>query len=295
MSFPSTGAQSRVREAPSQAERDLYCLQRAGYVVLTNVFDKSAVARMLALGTSFEDEVEEFVCRGGSAALRHSWPLRTTRALYAVAREFQDACMHPMILSMARAYLGEFVIRDCLLQTNMPDHRNAIRGCAGDLSFHRDTRWNDVRIEPQYLHAFILLHEFTSENGATVVVPGTHREREPGYYFKDSDPRAAQPGIDYKVYERSYFPSAVAIEAPRGALVLLDPMTIHTQGINVTATRRSLVNVTFRSAKVRGTPPLLNARKLASLHSRVPVREDLLGMLEDCPQLPAAFATLGGA
>ena len=287
---PCTG----VTAAPPQADRDIYCLARAGFVVLRDVFDQRITAQMLAIGESFEEEVEQFVRRGGSGALRHSWPLRTTRALYAIAQEFQDLAMHPQIQAMARAYLGEFVIRDCLMQTNMPDERNLHRGCDGDLSFHRDTLWSDGKIEPQYLHAFVLLHDFTRENGATVVVPGTHREREPGYYFKDSDPRQPQSGIDYRVYEQRYFPSAITIEAPRGSLVFLDPMAIHTQGINTTDRKRSLVNITFRSSRVRGTPPLLDARRLAECHARVSMRRDLLPLLEAAPGLPATFGPLGG-
>jgi ectoine hydroxylase-related dioxygenase (phytanoyl-CoA dioxygenase family) len=296
-SHPQLVAQScaGVPDAPAQVERDLYCLARAGYVVLRDIFDEWTTAKMLELGGSFEDEVEEFVRGGGSGALRHSWPLRTTRALYAIAPVFQDAAMHAVIQSMARAYLGDFVVRDCLMQSNMPDVRNQIRGRNGDLSFHRDTIWPAGEIEPRYLHAFILLHDFSEANGATVVVPGTHREREPGYYFKDSDPRGSQPGIDYRVYERRYFPSATTIEAPRGSLVFLDPMVIHTQGINTTAHKRSLINVTLRRSKVRGTPPLLNARRLAECHARVPVRPDLLELLEASPWLPASFGTLGGA
>jgi ectoine hydroxylase-related dioxygenase (phytanoyl-CoA dioxygenase family) len=279
--------------APPQRERDLYCLHCAGYAVIQNVFGHRITAQMLDLASAFEDEVEAHVRAGGSCAFRHSWPLRTTRALYAIGAVFQDAAMHPLIQRFARAYLGDIVIRDCLMQTNMPDVRNETRGCGGDLSFHRDTTWPDGRIEPRYLHAFILLHDFTRENGATVVVPGTHRDREPGYYFKDSDPRGSQPGIDYRVYEQRYFPSATTIEAPCGSLVLLDPMTIHTQGINTTAHKRSLVNVTFRNARVRGMPPLLNARRLVELHARVPVRSDFLDLLESESTLPTSFGTLG--
>src|SRR5262245_54988438 len=118
---PTLPSPTMARAAPPQADRDIYCLASAGYIVLRNVFDDSILAQMLAIGEAFEDEVEQFVRRGGSGALRHSWPLRTTRALYAIAREFQDAAMHPGIHAIARAYLGDFVIRDCLIQSNMPD------------------------------------------------------------------------------------------------------------------------------------------------------------------------------
>jgi ectoine hydroxylase-related dioxygenase (phytanoyl-CoA dioxygenase family) len=199
-----------------------------------------------------------------------------------------------MIRALVECYLGRgAVLRDCLLQTVMPDERNTKRGVGADLSFHRDTLWQQESIYPTYLHVFVLLDDFTRRNGATVVVPGSHRQREPGYYFKLTDPRESQSGIDYRVYERRYFPSAVQLEAPRGSIVLLDPMAIHTQGNNVTPKRRSLLNMTFRAANVVGTPPLLNARAIAERFARVPVRQEVLDLLESNPSLPAHFGPLG--
>ena len=203
--------------------------------------------------------------------------------------------MDSTVQAFAQGYLGKAILRDCLVQTNMPDPRNASRGIGGDVSFHRDTLWDGGPIRPAYLHLFLLLTDFTRENGATIVVPGTHRLREPGYYFKHSDPRTQQDGIDYRVYERRYFASSVQLEAPKGSLLILDPMTIHTQGINITEHPRSLLNMTFRASDVAGMPRLLNARAIAERYARVPVRADLLEILEADPTLPAHFGPLGNA
>lgn len=280
-------------DGAGQFERDLYCLQCAGFAVIPGFLHGPTLNTLARLSQSFEDEVERFVVAGGRAILRHSWPLRTTRALYAVAVEFQDLLMNATVQAFVRGYLGQAILRDCLVQTNMPDPRNAKRGVGGSVSFHRDTKWHDQAIHPMYLHVFLLLTDLTRENGATIVVPGTHRTREPGYYFKDTDPRTPQPGIDYRVYERRYFPSGVQLEAPRGSLLLLDPMTIHTQGINVTQEKRSLLNMAFRASGIDGTPRLLDARAIAERHARVPVRPDLLAILESNPTLPQHFGPLG--
>lgn len=277
----------------TQFERDLYCLACAGYAVIPGFVENSWVDRLLVAAQEFEQEVVEFVASGGTAILRHSWPLKTTRCLYAVSAEFQDLIMDETVQAFAHKYLDKPVLRDCLLQTNAPDPRNAKRGIQADVSFHRDTLWTAEVIQPQYLHIFVLLSDCTRENGATIVVPGTHRLREPGYYFKHTDPRSQQEGIDYRVYERRYFPSSIQLEAPKGSLMLLDPMTIHTQGNNVTDQPRSLVNMTFRAHDVAGTPPLLNARAIAERHARVSVRPDLLEILEANPDLPAHFGPLG--
>jgi ectoine hydroxylase-related dioxygenase (phytanoyl-CoA dioxygenase family) len=279
----------------TQFERDLYCLRCAGYCVIPRFLTGQLLTAIVDAAAGFEDEVARFAEQGGEVILRHGWPLRTTRCLYAVSSEVQNLVMSDTIQSLAKAYLEEPVLRDCLVQTNMPDSRNAERGADADVSYHRDTLWPELEIRPIYLHCFLLLTDFTVENGATIVVPGSHLIREPDYYFKHTDPRSRQQGIDYRVYERRYFPSSVQLIASRGSLVLLDPMTIHTQGTNTSPYPRSLLNMTFRAGDVNGRPPLLNSRLIAERFSRVPVRSDFLDLLESDSTLPAHFGPLGNA
>lgn len=276
-----------------QFERDLYCLRSSGFVVIPRFIDESWARALHQALAGFEAEIEAYAKTAGAVNFTHGWPLLTTRCLYCVSKKVQDLAMSETVQAMAQTYLSGAVIRDCLLQTNMPDPRSQARGTGGRLSYHRDTLWKDGPIQPNYLHAFILLTDLTTENGATFVVPGSHRAREPGYYFKHTEPGMREEGINYLVYDQSYFPSAVQILAPKGSLILLDPMTIHSQGINVTALRRTLVNITFRAADIVGNPPLLNARQLALDATRVPLRPDFLALLEDRPELPAHFGPLG--
>lgn len=276
----------------TQHERDLYCLRGAGYVMLRDFADETTVAAIEEATVGFEREVQGWAS-DNTLILSHSWPLLTTRCLYVASRELQDLVMHTRIRSLVADYLDSPVLRDSLMQTNMPDPRNAARGRLGDISFHRDTLWPDGEIRPQYLHVFLLLSDTTLENGATMVVPGSHRVREPGYYFKNTDPRGPQQGIDYRVYEQSYFPSAVQLPAARGTVMLLDPMTIHSQGINVSSVERRILNTTFRAGHTIGRPPLLNARAIAERYARVPMREDFLELLESDPSLPMEYGPLG--
>jgi ectoine hydroxylase-related dioxygenase (phytanoyl-CoA dioxygenase family) len=277
----------------TQLERDLYALECAGFAVLPQFISDDMLDEITTAALEFEKEVVDYVHQGGTAILGHGWPLQTTRCLYAVSAAVQDFAMHETVQAVSHGYLGNAIVRDCLLQSNMPDSRNARRGRGGALSFHRDTTWPSDIIRPMYLHVFLLMNDFDADNGGTVVVPGSHRLREPGYYFKHTDPRPPQDGIEYRVYERRYFASSINIEAPRGSVICLDPMTIHTQGINVSSHQRSLLNVTFRARDVIGVPPLLNARAVAESHARVPVRPDLLELLESDRALPACFGPLG--
>lgn len=275
----------------SQHKRDLYCLESAGFIILPNFVSHDDLALIEQTTLAFETEVQQYA-QDKTVELSHSWPLLTTRCLYGVSRELQDFVMHPRLQELVHDYLDTGVLRDCLMQTNMPDPRNEVRGLDGDISYHRDTLWPDGEISPHYLHVFLLLSDFTPENGATTIVPGSNRTREPGYYFKDTDPRKPQAGIDYRVYEKEYFPSAVQLVAPKGSVILLDPMTIHSQGNNVGTTPRRLINTTFRASKLVGRPFLLNAKAIAERDARVKMREDFLALLEDQDDLPNCYGPL---
>jgi phytanoyl-CoA dioxygenase PhyH len=276
-----------------EIERYMYCLKRSGFIVLPGFLSAGKLRSLKTTLGKFEDEIDQFQKKTGTVGLRHGWPLLTTRCLYCISEEVQTLAMSEWIQTIAHTYLGEAVIRDCLLQSNMPDARNKQRGRHGKLSFHRDTLWKEENIAPSYLHAFVLLSDFTSSNGATFVIPGTHLQREPGYYFKHSDPGVREEGVEYLVYSQNYFPSAVQLVAPAGSLIFLDPMAIHSQGINVTGRRRLLINITFRNSQIQGNPPLLNARAIAEKYARVPVRNDFLHLLESDQALPDHYGPFG--
>jgi ectoine hydroxylase-related dioxygenase (phytanoyl-CoA dioxygenase family) len=276
-----------------QSDRDIYCLRSAGYAVFPQFLDSERTDALRNELQAFEAEVRRYAQRKGGVDFVHGWPLLTTRCLYCVSETVQDIAMDARIQAVAHRYLGGAVIRDCLLQTNMPDPNSRQRSVHGRLSFHRDTLWKDGPIEPSYLHAFILLTDFTFRNGATCVVPGSNHEREPGYYFKHNDVGIREEGINYLVWDPGYFPSMTPILAPKGSLVFLDPMTIHSQGLNQTRGKRVLLNITFRRHDIAGNPPLLNAARIAREAARVPVRPDFLAQLESNPDLPAHFGPLG--
>ncbi len=188
-----------------------------------------------------------------------------------------------------RAYLGDPVLRDSQFLANMPDPRNTARGRGGKVSYHRDKYWHDETIKPEYLWCFLLLSDMMPENSGTIVVPGTHRMREPGYYFLNNDPGENIESNAYLVYDRRYFPTAIQVEAKRGALLLFDPMIIHTQAINISSEPRRVLNMLFHQ---RGLSGIMNCRAIAEKHARVPVRDDLKAILEGGDSLPDTYGPL---
>ena len=146
----------------------------------------------------------------------------------------------------------------------------------GPVSFHRDNVWTEEKIDLFTLHSFVGVSDMTREYGATVVVPGSHRECEPGYHFSESSPGKTVPGSTDTVHDRRWFASSIHLEAPAGSLVLFNPMAIHSPGINVSKHKRSVFNVAFNHPDRKG---LLNFYGIATRRACVPARPDILSCL----------------
>ena len=81
----------------------------------------------------------------------------------------------------------------------------------------------------------LLLDDFTKENGATRIVPGTHNKLYPpdeeGYYEGDH-------------------PEEVYIEAPRGTMLIYDINLWHRGSTNFNGKKRRHININYRSRKI---------------------------------------------
>jgi ectoine hydroxylase-related dioxygenase (phytanoyl-CoA dioxygenase family) len=267
----------------------VYALQRAGYAIIPDFLDTETRTRLFEEALAFQQEVDEYRETGGDVIFQSGWPLRNVRALYAVSSAVQDIAMDERLLAYARGYLEAPRIQDCQLIVNMPDERNVARGADAAVNYHRDGKWPDGPVRPLYLHCFLLLTKMTRQNGGTIVVPGTQREREPGYYFKETDPGEFIDSNFYPTYPRRYFPTSVQVEAEAGSLLLIDPMVIHAQGINVSDERRTVLNISYVSPHGAG---MFDCRGLAERHGRVALRDDCREMLLSDPALPNEYGPL---
>jgi len=272
-----------------QRARDLYALRGAGYAVIPDFLDGECVARLREDALAFQHEVDQYREEGGEVIFQSGWPLRNVRALYAVSGAVQSVAMDERLLAYARGYLDDPRIQDCQLIVNMPDERNVSRGAEAAVNYHRDGKWPDGPVRPTYLHCFLLLTRMTRNNGGTIVVPGTHRDREPGYYFKETDPGEFIESNFYPTYPRRYFPTSVQMEGEAGSLVLIDPMVIHAQGINVSDERRTVLNISYMASHGAG---MLDCRGLVERHARVAPTPDCLEMLVSDPALPSEYGPL---
>jgi hypothetical protein len=275
----------------SQRDRDLYVLRTSGCLVLPDFFDKDLLDEAEKRAYEFEKEIDAHVERFGQVPKSTGWPLKNTRCLYAVDQVFERLIMDTGLVELARGYLGNCHLRDIHLLINHPDPRNIKRGRNADVNWHRDKEWaTGEAIRPTYLHSFIPLTDMTRDNGGTLVIPGTHREREPGYYFYKTDPGKKIDENYYLVYPQRYFPGAMQVEARRGSLVLFDPMTIHSQGINITTDKRTVLNAPFHRSDV---PAFIDCRTIAEKAARYKMRPEFFNLLGSGAGLTDSYGPLG--
>jgi ectoine hydroxylase-related dioxygenase (phytanoyl-CoA dioxygenase family) len=152
--------------------------------------------------------------------------LHTTRtgALLARSTSSQQMVAHPLVLEVADAFLWEKKTSFQLHLTQVI----AIGPNSPAQALHRD-QWcfdffpfpDDVEVE---LSSIWAMHDFTEENGATRVIPGSHREGN-------------------EVLAEGH--RAVSAAMPKGSVVLYSGRTVHGGGNNRSDRTRTALNVDY--------------------------------------------------
>lgn len=147
------------------------------------------------------------------------------------APELIGAAEHPQVLAVARRLMGE----DCTLHDYQA---TSIGPGTGGGSWHVDAPLGQI---PEPLPEFALtlqtvwlLDDFTEHNGATRIVPGSHRSRR-------SPPWSSEP-----------LPDEVALTAPAGSVALWLSNTWHRSGPNSTDRPRRALIINYNRSWVRG-------------------------------------------
>ncbi|WIE52873.1 phytanoyl-CoA dioxygenase family protein [Pseudomonas sp. GM17] len=155
----TAGTQPAVPAA--QLDELMARLQRDGFVVLERLFDEQQVSRMR------EDLLGRF-CQTG----RNSFEGARTQRLYAViakTRVCDGLVEHPLILGLLDRLLAPNYLLSQLQAINILPGE-----CAQHLHYD-DAFYPMARPRPAYGAATIMaLDDFTDDNGATVVIPGSH-------------------------------------------------------------------------------------------------------------------------
>ena len=188
--------------------------------------------------------------------MRNAWPRLATRSLpgarWSTTRRFCALAAHSGVLALCRELLGDYVI---LMQ------QNGVINPSGQghtqLAYHRDLPYQHfVSSRPLALSALFCIDPFTTETGATTVIPGSHRmEQFP------SDAVAAE--LD------------TPVSADPGSFIVFDSMVFHRAGENRSGRPRRGVNQVFTTPIIAQQISLPDA--LQGRYSGDPALARLLG------------------
>ncbi len=205
-SLPATASQDEIAKV----------LARDGALILTGVMDDDLFARVDAE----TQPLMERSAKGNDAFTGHN----TTRTGALVARSpaCRDAVMHPVIVDAANHFLLPYCDR---IQLHLTQLIRLLPG-QGKQVLHRDKlAWGGYLpdIEPQF-NTIWALTDFTEENGATQVVPGS---------------QAWDAGREAKPEE------VCQAVMPRGSVLIYTGSVIHGGGENKSSAPRVGMNLTY--------------------------------------------------
>jgi ectoine hydroxylase-related dioxygenase (phytanoyl-CoA dioxygenase family) len=195
----------------SQPEKDQ--LDRDGYLPLPNILSAEQIAQICR-------RTDELIAQEGDDAGKEVHQEAGTIRLSDLVNKdpvFEVCFTHPRVLAAIN-----HVLRGDLKLSSL-NYRAALPG-SGLQGLHAD--WGGA-VEPgdyYVCNSIWLLDDFTESNGATRVVPGSHRSRQTP---KEAMPDPTQP-----------HPDEVVLTAPAGTVVIFNSHTWHGGTLNRTGHRR---------------------------------------------------------
>jgi ectoine hydroxylase-related dioxygenase (phytanoyl-CoA dioxygenase family) len=187
-----------------------------GYAVVESGYTVSQVEEISRV---FDIVHTQYVNQYGKPFLEKIDELNGIRLPLAFDQLFLDLAFNPIINSLLKCLIrGKFYLNQQNAIINPPGQRYN-----QDL-FHRDLPYQHfVSSRPLAINALFCVDDFTRLNGATIVVPCSHKLEEfPSDCFVEKH--------------------AVSVEAPAGSFIVLDCMVFHKGSFNNTEKPRRAVN-----------------------------------------------------
>ena len=240
-----------VERAAANTDRDAHVerIRLEGFTVIPGGYTADELSHLSGrLDTLLAEQAAR---AGGIEALAEIGEHETLRCCLAHDDAFVRLATNEHVLAVVRQLLGDFIV---LTQqngiANSPGRVHHQTACHRDLPYQ-----HFVSSRPLAISALFCVDPFTGENGATVILPGTHRiEQFP------SDALA-------KEIERP-------VEAPAGSFLVFDSMLFHRAGHNKSTAMRRAVNHVYA---------------LPFIGQQVSMPDVLLGRYADDPQLRRLF------
>ena len=208
-------------------------LEKDGYTIIPDALSQDEVADTLGVARELLSAEEEIGLRTGSQTANK-------RSVHAVAGKhplFYEFFLNPSVMQVVRRMIGDAaVLYDANLRVPMPTGEGERRS-----GFHVHVDREDSTVVPftggkHYPIAMNVtwpLVDFTIENGATLVWPGTHLSCEV------PEPDVRPPGHVY-------------VEVPAGTAVIWDAALWHAGGVNCGDSPRYSLLAYYQRAWVKG-------------------------------------------
>ncbi|MEO8378956.1 MAG: phytanoyl-CoA dioxygenase family protein [Acidobacteriota bacterium] len=249
---PSVFGVREFTEASSPSEGYAEEIRIAGFCILRDVIGpETLVSSRDSLDRIYEIQLEEIGGPERLAMINDRWTVRAPLAYDAL---FLKMAAIPEILSVVTALIGSPF---CLMLQNgvINVPLNGQQPNTG--AWHRDLNYQHfVSSRPLSISVLFCIDEFTEENGATMVLPGSHKvERFPSDSYVDGHQHT--------------------IRAPAGSAILFDSMLFHRGGFNRSGQPRRAVNHMYSIPLLKqqiSFPRLLQGR-----HADDPLLRQLLG------------------
>ncbi len=203
----------------SAVETHLENLALNGFSIAESVFEQEKCELFATqLEKVYALQKEEF----GEENLQKINEIDLARMPFMYDQDFYELFMHPLVLEVTEKVLGknyQLHLQNGIINRPEREHHQS--------SWHRDLPYQDwVCSKALGCNAFICISEFTTQNGATFVLPHSHQ-------------------IDHFPSSEYVQKNEVQIQAPMGSIVFFDSMLYHRAGYNQTTNVRYGINNMF--------------------------------------------------
>ena len=209
-------------------EQTLCLVRDVGYAVVEGAIPDSMVAQT---GDRLRRVQKRIVADIGAERLREAGELGILRLMMKYDRFFAEYLEVPEILSVVDATVSPTAILHLQNGFVLPSYPAGAVPEVAQNSFHMDFR----RLLNGYLasiNVFIAISEFTAENGATLVVPGSQQKCE--------------------APDRGYLAAhAIQVTCPPGTMIVFDSTLWHASGRNVSGRERLSINHQFTRSWIK--------------------------------------------
>ncbi|MDM0122298.1 phytanoyl-CoA dioxygenase family protein [Variovorax arabinosiphilus] len=215
----SYGVLQRTNNGCSDLASAVEDVRTLGYAVLDAGY---SAAELIALSVAFDGARSRYAQTYGASVLEAADEHNSVRLLLAWDDAFLRLALNEhLIAAVSHLIAGKFILNQQNGIVN-PSRQTYNQG-----AWHRDLPYQHfISSTPLAINALFCIDDFTRENGATFVLPASHKS-------------SAFPSEDF--VQRH----ALQVEAKAGQFILLDCMLFHTGGYNASNRARRAVNHVF--------------------------------------------------